>query len=332
MKVIRVFLLLVVFAVGLSGCARYRWYYTFPPGGTQADFQRDEAYCNDYTRTWCATNGTVVISGNRQDWGGQRNVNVSGNRGCGDQQFNNVRNDCMGMKGYTYTLVKVGTEQERTITATSEAKSCLDRGIGYGKQGQHDLAIAEFTKAIEIDPTPSIGYYNRALAYFFKKEYDKSWKDVEKAQSLGYQIPPKFLEDLRKQSGVQTNVQPVRQDEGAEWKNIWQDPKFLYSINTKNTTYNNAVGTVVINIKSVTKDVSGVMQYQPGGKLSSFNNYLYHIDIFEIDCANKKVKESADILDYDSQRNVFFYRKAGQGWNEYPAQSLIGEASNIVCK
>ena len=63
MKVIRVFLLLVVFAMGFCGCARYQWRYTFPPGGTQIDFNRDIAYCNDYARTWCATNGTVVVSG-----------------------------------------------------------------------------------------------------------------------------------------------------------------------------------------------------------------------------------------------------------------------------
>jgi uncharacterized protein YceK len=114
MKAIWVFLLLVVFAMGLSGCASYQWRYTFPHGGTQADFQRDMAYCNDYARTWCATYGTVVISGSRQDYRwGQRDVTVSGNRACGDQEFDNVRNDCMGMKGYTYTLEKVGQEKRQ---------------------------------------------------------------------------------------------------------------------------------------------------------------------------------------------------------------------------
>ena len=44
---------------------------------------------------------------------------------------------------------------------------------------------------------------NRAIAYYFKKEYDKSWEDVRKAKNLGYQIPIKFLDDLRKASGRQ---------------------------------------------------------------------------------------------------------------------------------
>ena len=205
MKVMRVFLLLVVFAVGLSGCARYQWRYTFPPGGTQSDFNRDIAYCNDYARTWCATNGTMVVSGSRQDYSwGQRNVNISGNRACGDQQLENVRNDCMGMKGYTYTREKVG--QERSVQSTqpknvmaSEAKAHIDRGIDYGKQGQLDQAIAEFTKAIEINPRHAEAYYNRAVSYYRIGDYGKSWEDLEKAKSLGYnRIHPGFLEDLQK--------------------------------------------------------------------------------------------------------------------------------------
>jgi hypothetical protein len=44
-------------------------------------------------------------------------------------------------------------------------------------------------------------YYNRGIAYYFKREYEKSWKDVEEAQSLAYQINPKFLDELRKVSG-----------------------------------------------------------------------------------------------------------------------------------
>ena len=43
--------------------------------------------------------------------------------------------------------------------------------------------------------------YSRGLAYYFKKEYDKSWDDIKKAQELGHQVPPKFLDNLRKASG-----------------------------------------------------------------------------------------------------------------------------------
>jgi len=45
-----------------------------------------------------------------------------------------------------------------------------------------------------------VAYYNRGIAHYLKKEYDKSWEDVKKAQSLGCQINPKFLDELRKAS------------------------------------------------------------------------------------------------------------------------------------
>jgi hypothetical protein len=41
----------------------------------------------------------------------------------------------------------------------------------------------------------------RAIAYFYKHEYDKAWDDVSKAQDLGSQIDPEFLKDLREASG-----------------------------------------------------------------------------------------------------------------------------------
>jgi len=56
---------------------------------------------------------------------------------------------------------------------------------------------------LEINPKDSETYYNRGINYYFKREYDKSWEDMKKAQDLGYQIPSKFLDDLRKASGRQ---------------------------------------------------------------------------------------------------------------------------------
>jgi len=61
--------------------------------------------------------------------------------------------------------------------------------------------ISDFTKAIEINPGYAGVYYNRGFAYYFKKEYEKCWEDVHRAQALGYEIPPQFLDNLRKASG-----------------------------------------------------------------------------------------------------------------------------------
>ena len=67
--------------------------------------------------------------------------------------------------------------------------------------GQHHQAISDFNKALEINSRYDEAYYCRGVTYYFTKEYDKPWDDIKKAQDLGYQVPPKFLDALRKASG-----------------------------------------------------------------------------------------------------------------------------------
>jgi tetratricopeptide (TPR) repeat protein len=70
-------------------------------------------------------------------------------------------------------------------------------------KGQYDKAISDFTKAIEINPSFAKAYNNRGVSYFYKKNYEKAWNDVYKAQNLGDTVHPRFLEDLRQASGRQ---------------------------------------------------------------------------------------------------------------------------------
>ena len=72
----------------------------------------------------------------------------------------------------------------------------MNRGLVYHAKGLYDQAISDYTKALEIDPGDAGTYYARGFSYYFKKKYEKSWADVKKAQSLGYPIHPKFLDDL----------------------------------------------------------------------------------------------------------------------------------------
>lgn len=76
-----------------------------------------------------------------------------------------------------------------------------NRGVAYAGKGEYDLAISDFTKFLEIYPLDATVYNNRGVAYYNKGEYDKAWDDVHKAQSLGYQVHPEFLKDLREASG-----------------------------------------------------------------------------------------------------------------------------------
>ncbi|MDD5116024.1 MAG: tetratricopeptide repeat protein [Candidatus Omnitrophica bacterium] len=71
-------------------------------------------------------------------------------------------------------------------------------------QKELDEIIAVFSEAIKNKPDYAGAYYNRAAAYFHKKEYDKSWQDIHKAEALGIKVDSKFLElveKLKKASG-----------------------------------------------------------------------------------------------------------------------------------
>ena len=47
----------------------------------------------------------------------------------------------------------------------------------------------------------AMAYNNRATAYFFNIEYEKSMNDVQKAQELGYKVNPALIKALLEASG-----------------------------------------------------------------------------------------------------------------------------------
>jgi tetratricopeptide (TPR) repeat protein len=99
-------------------------------------------------------------------------------------------------------LFSCATTQQKQVES-KDAQFYNNRGIGNAAKGQYDQAVSDFTMALEINPRDALAYYHRARACYFKKEYDKSWRDIRKAQDLGYKVPLKFLDDFRKASGRQ---------------------------------------------------------------------------------------------------------------------------------
>jgi tetratricopeptide (TPR) repeat protein len=75
------------------------------------------------------------------------------------------------------------------------------RGRTHFRKGEHDQAISDLNKAIELDPRLAVAYGERAVIYFIRKEYDKVWENLHKQESLGLQTRPEFLKALREASG-----------------------------------------------------------------------------------------------------------------------------------
>lgn len=99
-------------------------------------------------------------------------------------------------------LIKAIAEYNKAIEINPKyAPVFNNRGFAHIGKGDYDQAIFDCNKALDVNPREAMAYNIRAVAYFFKREFDKSWDDVYKAQNLGYPVRPEFLKSLREASG-----------------------------------------------------------------------------------------------------------------------------------
>ena len=74
----------------------------------------------------------------------------------------------------------IGLEQE----PHEKARAYVQRGIAYGKKGEYDQAIADFAKALELEPNNVSAYLNRGIAYIEKNDHDQAIADFTKDLEL----------------------------------------------------------------------------------------------------------------------------------------------------
>ena len=67
--------------------------------------------------------------------------------------------------------------QETVRAHLDHGRACLDKG-------KYDDAIADYTKAIALDPNFALAYTNRGLAYAKKGDVDRAIADYDKAIAL----------------------------------------------------------------------------------------------------------------------------------------------------
>lgn len=92
------------------------------------------------------------------------------------------------------SLVTIGTvrnimipgSQLRTETLIAQANykeaiAHFNRGINYTQQEKLALAIAEYTRAIELDPNYALAYNNRADIYYQQQKHDLALADWNRA-------------------------------------------------------------------------------------------------------------------------------------------------------
>lgn len=83
----------------------------------------------------------------------------------------------------------------------AEGYECRALSYGNSAMAEYDKSLADFNTAIKLDPKNKDFYFGRALIYYYKKDFNKTWADVHKAEELGFEVPPDFLSELKNASG-----------------------------------------------------------------------------------------------------------------------------------
>ena len=64
-----------------------------------------------------------------------------------------------------------------------------NRGVTYAKLGKYDLAIADFSEGIKLEPNNKLAYRNRAMAYKKLGELRKAQEDYDYVVKLERETP-----------------------------------------------------------------------------------------------------------------------------------------------
>ena len=62
------------------------------------------------------------------------------------------------------------------------------RGLEHSRNGDHELAIENYTKVIELKPDYAEAYYKRGGAFLRLGEREKAKADIETARKMGLDI------------------------------------------------------------------------------------------------------------------------------------------------
>jgi tetratricopeptide (TPR) repeat protein len=110
-----------------------------------------------------------------------------------------------------------------------------NRGDSYLKNGNYDQAIAEYTQAIELDPSLASFYYNRGLAYSNKADYDNAISDFSQVIMMNPKDGEAYFE-----RGYNYSMKDDLELAIADYTQVIQlDPKNVYAYNNRGLSFEN---------------------------------------------------------------------------------------------
>ena len=72
----------------------------------------------------------------------------------------------------------------KRISKNNLARICTNRGLAYASKGQNNRAIADYDRALQLNPKLAHAYNNRGVVYSIKGQYDRASADCRKALEI----------------------------------------------------------------------------------------------------------------------------------------------------
>ena len=108
------------------------------------------------------------------------------------EQYEAAKHSYRGLAYYRQgKLDEAIAEYKKALTINpDDAKTHGNLGVAYGEQGKYDLEIASFQKVIAINPDDAEAHYNLGVVYDMQGKSEKAIESFQKAISIN----PKYLE------------------------------------------------------------------------------------------------------------------------------------------
>ena len=101
-----------------------------------------------------------------------------------DKSFNSLNEQQIEISKLIKEL-RVSEDQSQTVLSVGDpANFCFNLALVSQKEGNRDRAIENYTKAVEIDPTFTLAYYNLGLLYMEIGDNRKAIDNLRKASQL----------------------------------------------------------------------------------------------------------------------------------------------------